>query len=130
MLAEAHIAQLIFLEVAFYPKALSDQSEHRPGRADEIADLQLINLGDNACMGRPHSGITKIEQRTIQRCLCPLHLRMLFSGCIDMARYCSPDPPALLSPRLDGLSCCLDGQHRLLIMGTGRHSPTQPFLSL
>src|SRR3546814_20089740 len=38
MLAEAHIAQLIFLEVAFYPKALSDQSEHRPGRADEIAD--------------------------------------------------------------------------------------------
>src|SRR3546814_16278382 len=73
MLAEAHIAQLIFLEVAFYPKALYDQSEHRPGRADEIADLQLINLGDNACSGRPHSGITKIEQSTTQRYLLPRH---------------------------------------------------------
>src|SRR3546814_3560153 len=56
MLAEAHIAQLIFLEVAFYPKALSDQSEQRPGRAGEIADLQLINLGDNACLGSPQIG--------------------------------------------------------------------------
>src|SRR3546814_11447203 len=90
MLAEAHIAQLIFLEVAFYPKALSDQSEHRPGRADEIADLQLINLGDNACLGSPHSGITQVETRPIQRCMCLLHLRLLFSGCIDMARDCRP----------------------------------------
>src|SRR3546814_6952148 len=62
MLAEAHIAQLLFLEVAFYPKALSDQSDHRHGLAAEIADMQLINLGDNDCLVGLTNGINKIEQ--------------------------------------------------------------------
>src|ERR1700730_18747339 len=76
-LADAHVRELVFLEIRFDPCiAGRHQCEHRRRRVDITADLQLFDTRDDTVARRRDDGIGQIELGSVEQRLRLLHCRM------------------------------------------------------
>ena len=115
-LADAHMVELVFLEIALDPQPRPRQREHRLRRRDVAAELELIDLGDDAVLRGADRRIAEVEPRAFERGLCSLDRRLPLGRRRDAAGQCRGNAGILLDRGRDLLARGLRGEHRLVVL--------------
>src|SRR3984893_14628173 len=114
-LTDAHVRELVFLEIRFDP-CIADrhEREQRRRRVDITADLQLFDTRDDTVARRRYDGVRQIELGSVEQRLRLLHRRMPVRRDVRVAAQAGDDGADLLLRARNLGSCLVSGMRNAL----------------
>jgi hypothetical protein len=101
----AHVGELALLEISLDPHILRrDEREQRTRGVDVIADLQLLDLGDDAILGSADDGVRQIEFGAFQHRARLQHRRVVLDRDAGIAAQICRNRGELLARRIARLA--------------------------